>query len=50
MTSMVFISQDMSNQVIKRTVTKSITGIERNQHLYEYALSTAYDASTLSFN
>ena len=39
----------MSNQVIKRTVTKSITGTERNQHLYEYALSTAYDASTLSF-
>ena len=39
----------MSNQEIKRTVTKSITGKERNQHLYEYALSTAYDASTLSF-
>ena len=38
-----------TNQVIKRTVTKSITGKERNQHLYEYALSTAYDASTLSF-
>ena len=39
----------MSNQEIKRTVTKSITGKERNQHLYEYALSTAYDASTLAF-
>jgi DNA-binding beta-propeller fold protein YncE len=39
----------MSNQEIKRTITKSITGKERNQHLYEYALSTAYDASTLSF-
>jgi len=39
----------MSNQTIRRTVTKSITGKERNQHLYEYALGTAYDASTISF-
>ena len=39
----------MTNQEIKRTVTKSITGKERNQHLYEYALGTPYDASTISF-
>jgi len=39
----------ISNQEIKRTVTKSITGKERNQHLYEFALGTAYDASTISF-
>ena len=39
----------ITNQEIKRTVTKSITGKERNQHLYEFALGTAYDASTLSF-
>ena len=38
-----------TNQTIRRTVTKSITGVERNQHLYEYALGTAYDASTLTF-
>ena len=39
----------MTNQEIKRTVTKSITGKERNQHLYEFALGTPYDASTISF-
>ena len=39
----------ITNQEIKRTVTKSITGKERNQHLYEYALGTPYDASTISF-
>ena len=39
----------ITNQEIKRTVTKSITGKERNQHLYEFALGTPYDASTLSF-
>ncbi len=38
-----------TNQEIKRTVTKSITGKERNQHLYEFALGTPYDASTISF-
>ena len=38
-----------TNSVINRTVTKSITGKERNQHLYEYSLSSAYDASTISF-
>ena len=39
----------ITNQEIKRTVTKSITGKERNQHLYEFALCTPYDASTISF-
>ena len=39
----------ITNQQIRRTVTKSITGKERNQHLYEYSLGTAYDASTISF-
>ena len=39
----------ITNQEIKRTVTKSITGKERNQHLYEFALGTPYDASTISF-
>ena len=39
----------ITNQEIKRTVTKSITGKERNQHLYELALGTPYDASTISF-
>tara|TARA_B100000902_G_scaffold145426_1_gene142648 strand:+ start:319 stop:1806 length:1488 start_codon:yes stop_codon:yes gene_type:complete len=39
----------ITNQQIRRTVTKSITGKERNQHLYEYSLSSAYDASTISF-
>ena len=39
----------ISNQVIKRTVTKKITGEYANQHLYEFALGTAYDASTISF-
>ena len=38
-----------TNQVINRTVTKKITGKYANQHLYEFALSSAYDASTLSF-
>ena len=39
----------ITNQEIKRTVTKSITGKERNQHLYEFALGTPYDGSTISF-
>jgi len=39
----------ISNQVIKRTVTKKITGEYANQHLYEFALGTAYDASTITF-
>ena len=39
----------ISNQQIRRTVTKSITGKERNQSLYEYSLGTPYDASTISF-
>ena len=38
-----------TNQVINRTVTKKITGKYANQHIYEFALSSAYDASTLSF-
>ncbi len=38
-----------TNQTIRRTVTKNITGKNTNQHLYEFALGTAYDASTLSF-
>ena len=38
-----------TNQTIRRTVTKNITGKNTNQHLYEYSLSSAYDASTLSF-
>jgi len=38
-----------TNQTIRRTVTKSVTGTERNQHLYEYSLSTPYDASTITF-
>ena len=38
-----------TNQVINRTVTKNISGENANQHLYEFALSSAYDASTLSF-
>ena len=39
----------ITNQVIRRTVTKSITGKERNQHLYEYSLSSPYNTSTISF-
>ena len=39
----------ISNQVVNRTVTKKITGKYANQHLYEYSLGTAYDASTISF-
>jgi len=39
----------ISNQQIRRTVTKSITGKERNQSLYEYSLGTPYDASTISY-
>ena len=38
-----------TNQVINRVVTKNISGENANQHLYEYSLSSAYDASTLSF-
>ena len=38
-----------TNQVIKRTVTKKITGKYANQHLYEFALGTAYDAQTITF-
>ena len=36
-------------QVINRVVTKNITGKNANQHIYEFSLSSAYDASTLSF-
>ncbi len=39
----------IGSQVVNRTVTKNITGKFANQHLYEYALGTAYDASTLTF-
>ena len=39
----------IGSQVVNRTVTKNITGKYANQHLYEYALGTAYDASTLTF-
>lgn len=38
-----------TNQVINRTITKNITGTYTNQHLYEFALGTAYDASTITF-
>ena len=38
-----------TNQTIRRIVTKSVTGKERNQHLYEYSLTTPYDASTITF-
>ena len=38
-----------ANQVINRTITKNITGTYTNQHLYEFALGTAYDASTITF-
>ena len=38
-----------TNSIINKVVTKGITGAERNQHLYEYALGTAYDASTITF-
>ena len=39
----------IGSQEIKKTVTKSITGKESNQHLYEFAMSPAYDASTITF-
>ena len=38
----------VSNQVIRRTVTKDIVGVNKNDSIYEYSLSTPYDASTLS--
>ena len=38
-----------TNTVVNRTVTKNITGKYANQHIYEYALGTAYDASTITF-
>ena len=39
----------ISNQQVRKVITKLITGVNQNQHVYEYALGTAYDASTATF-
>ena len=38
----------VSNQVINKVVTKDIVGENKNDSVYEYALATPYDASTIS--
>ena len=36
----------VTNQTIRRTVTKDIVGVNKNDSIYEYALSSAYTIST----
>ena len=39
----------IENQVIRKVITKKITGTSTNHSIYEYALSTPYDATSATF-
>ena len=39
----------IENQVVRKVITKKITGTETNHSIYEYALSTPYDATSATF-
>ena len=43
------INSDTTGQTINRTITKLVTGVNRNDSIYEYALSTAYDATSATY-
>ena len=38
----------ISNQTIKRTVTKDVSGVNQNDSIYEYALPSAYDIANMT--
>ena len=38
----------VTNQTIRKVVTKDISGVNKNDSIYEYALSSAYTVSTAS--
>jgi|SRR6056300_263331 hypothetical protein len=39
----------ITNQTVRKVITKLTTGAERNDSIYEYALSSAYDATSATF-
>ena len=39
----------ITNQSVRKVITKLTTGAERNDSIYEYALSSAYDATSATF-
>ncbi|OUV97449.1 MAG: hypothetical protein CBD14_08470 [Proteobacteria bacterium TMED154] len=40
----------ISNQQVRKVITKLITGTNTNHSIYEYTLGTAYDSSTATFS
>ena len=40
------IHSDTTSQTINRTITKDITGVNKNDSIYQYNLTTAFDATT----